>query len=417
MWSRVVAFYRAKQRRLVHGLLIALIAILASAAISASEFGRVIDEKTLDHILRWQYDAAQQAEPHKQIVLIDITEKDFADPCLFARKRPLDPKIILRLINAAANGGATLVAVDIDTEDWSQWPPNAAATPDTAATPDSCRRTEVGTLPDKPLEWARGLTLPNKPLVWARGFHTAEDPLDEPGAVVPEPLLGEESPDLERICAGYPFLGAQAGIVRWFYKAKTIRGKLEPSFVSQIKYRNQNSSCQTNVSEADPDRRLIINFAYRLQRVAASAVFEASEKPGWKDRREFDGAMVILGGSFHQGGDMLATPVGPLPGLVINGLALATLIDGREVTELSEVQIFLVDAAFAIGLVLCGIFSHRLAVWATGGAFSLSILLGQYLYQHALFLSSLPILLGLCVHLWLERPRHDGPLHRRAARR
>ncbi len=398
MWNRVVAFFRAKQRQLVHGLLIALAALFASAAISASEFGRVIDEKTLDHILRWQYGAAQQAEPHKQIVLIDITEKDFADPCLFARKRPLDPKIILRLINAAANAGATLLAVDIDTEDWPQWPPDAAANP------DGCWRTGVETLPDKPL-------------VWARGFHAADDPQDEQSAEVPEPLLGEKRPDLERTCAGYPFLGAEAGIVRWFYKARTIRGKLEPSFVSQIKYRNQNSSCQINVSEADPDRRLIINFAYRLRRVAASAVLMASEKPGWKDHRDFDGAMVILGGSFHQGGDMLATPVGPLPGLVINGLALATLIDGREVTELTELQIFLVDAAFAIGLVICGIFSHRLAVWATGGAFSLSILLGQYLYQHALFVSSLPIILGLFVHLWLERPRHDGPPHKRAARR
>jgi CHASE2 domain-containing sensor protein len=343
MRTEFFEFLRGRRRVFLQASAVAALALIASTLLARSEFGRVIDEKILDLFIKNEEPLVENG-----LILVDINDDDFEK--IFQGRRPLDPGKIGALVKAAAQGGSKLVAIDIDTEDW---PPGAWQ------------------------EVAKGLELPdNFALVWARDSNLEESP--EGDRLVPEPLLGDKSPNLQQNCSGYPFLGEQAGIVRWFYLSSVVDGRLAPSFVAQIEHKLSQKRSQSDcLTQASDERRYVINFSYRLPKVPASALFDPDKVLGWAGD-----AVVIIGGSFHQSGDRKHTPLGMRSGLQINGLALATLMNrqSRELKyELGEQWAVLIDVLFAALLVFCAVLSSRLAFWATPPALAGAVALSFWL--------------------------------------
>jgi hypothetical protein len=205
-------------------------------------------------------------------------------------------------------------------------------------------------------------------------------------------------------------LDVQKGVVRTFSLVSPFfaerSGNPQPSFVKQILHRKDQSYCFKEVKDADAMEPRIIDFSAPLEQLSAVGLITLAKAAG-KEQPSYQDRIVIIGGSLQRGEDMKDTPVGPLSGLEINGLALATMIHDRARTELTEGETILIDVAVAIILVLCGLWSPVLTVCATLILLVICFLVSYWVYQHGLFLSFLPIVVGMWVHLGLERSRHS----------
>jgi hypothetical protein len=360
---------RYGRRAWVQGGIITLLAFLASISMGASIIGQTLGRLTLDQLI-----LLDRPVDEDQIVLIDITEKDYTD--IFYRKRPLDPKTIVNLITAAHMAGAKLIAVDISTADW---PPN----------------------------WQTPKTmLPSgAAIVWARSFYRD---IHQPHAQYSlESLLGGVDPNQH--CYGVPRLGEEGGVVRTFYSGMQISGKSEPSFINQIVYRSSHKSCLTE-DPAD-EKMSIIAFSSKMHVESASTLLKQFEQKDWDGHTIYGGKIVILGGSFHSGSDILDTPKGVESGLEVTGQAVSSAIRNNARTQLGEWSSIWIDLGFGILLLLAGIFGRFVQGWVT---FASLVLLGIVsviaFRQYYLFVSFLPFVVGIMVHVILEG------MHNREAR-
>lgn len=350
------------RRALIQGAVITVVAACASATIGGSLIGRTISSFTLDSLIR-----SSRSVPEPRVVLVDITEGDYSS--IFHRKRPLDPATILEMIRAAVDGGARLVAIDISTEDW-------------------------------PADTSLNLQQ-NAAVVWAEDFYT--QPNRRGVQFILPPLLGKPLPSV-RECYGVPALGEEAGVVRWFYSGITIGNSVVPGFVEQIVFRSQHDSCLT---EPLNEERRIISFSAQISTETASTLLAEARSRNWKGSHVYDGKILILGGSFHGGADVRETPVGSRSGLDINGQAVASILQGTAHREVSELWAVIGDFLIGMVIVLTGLFGHRAQFAATVITFVLSGFLSLYLFrQYYLFLSLVPICVGIFAHLYLEKRFH-----------
>ena len=309
-----------------------------------------------------------------RVILIDVTEEDYAN--IFHRRRPLDPAIILEMVRGAISGGASLVAVDINTSDW---PPGIS------------------------LDLQRDAAV-----VWAVDYHYQRVGLHRErvlSSLLGKPLLGSGS---TTECYGVPALGEEAGVVRWFYSGMAVGSLTVPSFVEQVVYRSQHRSC---LEEGAGDDLNVIDFSSRIPAETASTLLKEARSPNWKAARAYERRIVIIGGSFHSGDDLKDTPIGPMSGLEINGEAISSVLHGRTHMEVGEFPAVVADVLIGMVLVLIGLFGRRAQIVATVAAVVISCFFSLYMFrQYYLFLSFVPICMGILVHLHLDKffHRRDG---------
>ena len=350
--------FRTERHLLLRGVFVTLLASLASATIGASRIGRILSGITLDGLTR----SARIIEEN-HITLVDITEDDYHT--IFHGRRPLDQRIIIELLNGALAGGAKLVAVDIDTEDW--------------------------------LINEKLILPPNAAVVWARNFHANRESARQ--QLVLDPFLGGAG-TAKGECYGVPALAEEAGVVRWYYTGLLIGPRLEPSFVEQIVHRSSHSSCMANAAADDLE---IIPFSSHIDIETASTLLAESRSKGWGQTRRYEEKIVVLGGSFHSGADLRDTPIGALSGLEINGQAISSAIRKNARKELGEGWALATDLLVGIMLVLCALFGHRVQLAATFFSILLIGFAAVYLFhQYYLFLSFLPIIVGITIHFRIE---------------
>jgi len=357
--------FKAATPSLVRGVCIVLVAAWASATIGASVVGRTISGLALDSLLR-----SEPPVNEDRVVLIDITEDDYAN--IFRRRRPLDPATILEMVRGAISGGASLVAVDIDTSDW---PPSVS----------------LDLQPDAAVVWAADFYYQRRGLRREQVMSSA----------LGKPLRG---PDSTTECYGVPALGEEAGVVRWFYSGMAAGSLMMPSFVDQVVYRSQHRSC---LKEGTGDELNIIDFSARVPAETASTLLKESRALNWKVARAYERKIVIIGGSFHNGDDLKETPVGPMSGLEINGEAISSALHGKTHIEVGEFQAVGADILIGIILVLIGLVGRRAQITATVATAIISCYFSLYLFrQYYLFLSFIPICMGIIVHLYLDSHFH-----------
>src|SRR5262249_43079180 len=145
---------------------------------------------------------------------------------------------------------------------------------------------------------------------------------------------------------------------------------------------------------------------------SASTLLAQLEQPDWNGRPLYGGKIVILGGSFHSGSDLVDTPVGVKSGLEIIGQAVSCVIRSNARTEVGEWTSIWIDLGLGIMLLGVGVLGLRAQAFATGIAFLLSIGLSLLLFrQYYLFVSFLPFVAGIGTHLTLEglHRREKGP--------
>lgn len=313
-----------------------------------------------------------------RVVLVDITESDYGD--IFGRKRPLDPLIILKLIQAALRGGAKLVAVDIATEDWPQRKDIDAAL------------ANVGGLNGE-------LLIDGGAVVWARDFYMKPEQLGARYEM--QPIIGGAAAAATE-CFGPPGLAEEAGVVRWFTTSLEADSSYQPSFVEQILYRSTHNSC---LDRSDNSELRLISFSSKIRSESAGTLLQESEEKDWGvSVKPYARKVVILGGSFHAGADLRGTPMGVRSGLEINGQAVASALKGEARLEIGEGWSLAADIGLGILVVFIGLIGPRAHLWTT----ALTLLIatsGMWLLwrEYYLFLSFIPIGFGLIAHLYLAR--------------
>lgn len=351
----------SSRRVLVQGSLIFFVSLLFSFSIGESIVGKLLGQWTLDQFVRLE---PQREED--QIVLIDITEDDYEH--VFDRRRPLNPGLIIQLIAAAHAGAAKLVAVDVNTADWPQdWGTRfKSKIPSGAA------------------------------VVWACDFYMDRSS-GRPHRRL-DRLLGDMQ-EFNKECYGVPAFEQGGGIVRYFYSGLKFELWV-PSFVTQIAHRAEHIAC-LQPEEKDEELR-IIDFSAKIRTESASTLLEQAKQKDWASRSEFDGKILVIGGSFHSGSDEKLTPIGEMSGLQITGQALSSLLRGKARRALGRFSSVLIDAGIGFLLFVVGAWSRRaqvvlaILIVIAGGWLCL-----QTFHQYFLFVSFIPFVLGSFAHIIL----------------
>jgi CHASE2 domain-containing sensor protein len=353
----------SRGKTIVLGLIILLVGLLFSFSIGESLVGKVLAQWTLDRFIRW--DPPREED---QIVLIDITEEDYAQ--VFGRRRPLDPATVITLVRAGYVAGARLIAVDINTADW----------------PQESERLLTSGIPS------------GAAVVWARDFYL-DRRSGKPHRKL-DRLLGDV-PASNRECYGVPALEQGGGIVRYFYSGLKFEMWV-PSFIDQIAYRSANDSC-LQPQEREEELR-IIDFSAQIRTESASTLLEQSKQKDWGRRPEYADKILILGGSFHSGSDTSLTPVGEMSGLEIAGRALSSVLRKKARREIGKSLSVLVDSVIGFFLFLVGLRSRGVQLFFALVVVILGGFLCLYIFrQYYLFVSVIPFAIGSVVHVGLER--------------
>lgn len=267
----------------------------------------------LDSFLIFQSTGAQQ-----DVIVVYVTDGDYHK--LFRARSPLDPTVLSDVITAVLRGGASAVGVDVDTSDKSF----------------QALRTSPGWTA---VIWAEG-GAPN-----GDGVFRVEKPLGGRGGV-PEGI------------AAFPIDGD--GIVRHYQRMFRADDGLVPSFawrVVQVFCRERGTKCARSSLQRGSTDRLILHFTSEGQaagRLSASDVIHAAASAGWGSTQPFKGRIVLIGGSYRAGRDVIASPVGIKPGVSLTADAVRTELGQGPIQPLRDALAFLLDLFIGALIVYIG---------------------------------------------------------------
>jgi CHASE2 domain-containing sensor protein len=335
-------------------------AILGHFAIKYFEFLRYIEERNFDRWIVWHTQPAP-----KDLALVEISDESYFEH--FGRGR-LDQGKVQELIEAVARGGAKVIGVDIDTRDWD---------------PAKLARLEhLGSV-----VWA------DMPLGTYRENH------DGPW---------RKARELQRLrgCV----------LVERSNLFGVIRTMPERSLATAM-LTQKPSPCQEHeqeVGHAEHDRPYI-HFIHRshdrqtgFRRTTvdtnyAHVILEESRRPRWNGS-VFQGKYVLIGGTFADSGDRHLTPFDETAGLDIQADILATALEpeDEQLRPAKDPLVIAFDIAFGLALLAVLWRLHHRPLWtwfvlliATPAA---AVVLALTLFEGGLFMSFLPILLGMILH-------------------
>jgi CHASE2 domain-containing sensor protein len=323
------------------------------------------------------------------VCVVTITDDDYRQ--IFDGKSPLDPKSVMRLIGAIADGNPAVIGVDIDTSD-AQW------------------QNVVGDV----LPLSRGQI----PIVWEQEATGQEEPLT---AV---PVLGGAE------VASKPLSGISGlfqdwdGVVRrsrrYFFTTGAKEGQKEivdsfpwaivKAFCERFPQASRLPSNLRHAIQAEirGDRKLererLLNFAgnrYDFPTYSASFVLTAHEAEWWKDKSPFRGKVVLLGGSYRAGRDVYVTPLGTTTGVQLMAQVVESELQGRGITQFNKFLMVMFDFAAWIALVaVYHFFRLPVALWISLVGIPVLALMGSLLAFSSLayWADFAPIIIAVLIH-------------------
>lgn len=340
-----------------------------------------LEERNFD---RWITSHTQPAPSTLAVIEVD----DAAYFALFGGSSPLRQDKVQELIKVADQAGAKVIGVDIDTRDWD---PAKLRTLHTRA-----------------------------PIVWAEvplgSYRVSHKELENNAAQIEEIETCRGSASVERspldgVVRTMPGSGSLADMMTVLglgSDCKTVQRERraypripqEPSYIRFVDRRfSEGHRATDSGQEAGPVRTTIPPYlaASVLQGASRKDWIQTSNSPGL-----FQDKYVLIGGSFEDSGDRHLTPFGETFGLDIQADILATKLCNNAIQRAPDLLVIGSDIGF--GFVLLVILwrlrerpTYRwmaLTVVASAGV----IILTLSLFYGGLFLSFVPILLGVLFH-------------------
>jgi CHASE2 domain-containing sensor protein len=315
------------------------------------------------------------SHPAPDIMMVEITQDDFANKNLFAGKSPLNRELVTRLIQAIDGGGARAIGVDILSEDWP------------ASTPE-----HLGV---------------HAPVVWVCGAEQQGKNFQL------DPVMGGTQLKLRY---GPPAFQAMDGMVRQYFPYLKVvdRSDPVPSFSVQL-------ARAAGVREANPaetDTPEFINFLARassLNGLAAHDVLAASQSPAWAERKLFKDKIVLLGGAFKENRDLYATALGDMYGVEILANILQADLSHRPVHEANWITFIFADLLLGLGIISAAYWlpSPWILPATFFGAPLATMVVGLILFAGwGFFLSFMPVAAGVVIHAIVEHVREHLKLQR-----
>ncbi|HEY9678755.1 MAG TPA: CHASE2 domain-containing protein [Drouetiella sp.] len=311
-----------------------MILIVSLACTLAHKYGVLsgLTDPALDVFIR-----LRPVEP-EHISIVSIDESDFQNKSLFNYQ--LSPSMLEKVIRAIADGHPREIVVDLDTS-----------------------KDEFKSLKDLKIDI---------PIIWAAvPARSATKPDEEPTLRV----LGTPIDQIDKsINVGVAALREDPdGVVRHYLRRLT--GKLSATH-TQIDSLPWAALRQTKIPLRSPDaNEMMLRFlkpsnpahsiknsdAYSRDNLSfksvstvdselnCDSVMKLHDTEGWKNFYEGPPAkIVLLGGTFHAPSDTYITPIGRLPGLLINASIIETETQQAGLVPLSEVSLFLVEVAIGV---------------------------------------------------------------------
>jgi CHASE2 domain-containing sensor protein len=355
------------------GSFVLILAVLVSTAMYRTRMLDRLENFHLDSLF-----ILQRKHVSDKIAIVWITNRDYKN--LFNAISPLNPRIVSDIIGATARSGARIIAVDLDTSDWTAREHEAAAS-----------ASRAGSFPR---------------LVWARTGR-----FDSDGSFYSDPLQGLASDS----CYGVPAVVPDQSRVVRRYRPFVIdqRSHLTmPGMPVVLNWldRHKGGSCMpADLGESDEDR--LIDFAGGggdFARLTAEGVLAVADTAPWRNHNPLAGRIVLIGGAFSQARDVTATPVGTAQGVEVMANSVVSASQG--ILPIDDDIILAVDLAFGLAVLVVTFYWPGLWVlWGLTLGFPALLMLVSFASYTAnrYFLSVVPVVVALILERLLEpRIRH-----------
>ena len=383
--------WKEKTEKILLGSAFVLIACIVNVGLHHSRIYEFIEEITFDHWIR-----ASPAAPSRDVQIIAIDDASYKGP--FKSKSPLEHLKVGELIRAALDGGATVVGVDIDTEDWSQ------------------------------SDW-KSIGHPLTNVVWACREPCRSSPPQ--GGVFGSARIAPAN-------VHNPARRSETGIFRTH---PPFDGKTFSEQIARILRTGATANCDAgnvpsggepfNQTRSEPESAYV-RFVTRGGKPDAPTpspepnfitwpaknVLEASATAGAKKNTLLCNAAVLIGGTADELRDFYETPFGLESGVGFQADLVSSLLNDP-IEPMAEWSVFLTDFVIGMALVVLGLFVKK---WTT--AFLTLILSFIFLLAASftlfrlsgVFLGGITVFIGVLLHKWFEFYQEYGQLTRSTQR-
>lgn len=341
--------------------------------------------------------------------VVTITEDDYRT--IFHGKSPVDPKTIISLIGAIADGNPAVIGVDIDTSD-AEW------------------RNVIGDV----LPLSRGQI----PIVWEQEAIEQEEqlirvPVLGGAEVTPKPLSGvsglfqdwdgvvrrsrryfstieEGKRGQKEIVDSFPWAIVKA-FCQTFPQTSRLPSELRNAIQEEIR------------GDRKPEHERLVNFSgnrYDFPIYSASFVLTAHQAEWWREKSPFRGKVVLLGGSYHAGRDVYVTPSGTTNGVQLMAQVVESELQGRGIAQFNKFLMVIFDLAAWIALVAVYYFCRlSIALWISLVGIPVLSLMGSLVTFSSLayWADFAPIVIAVLIHQLYDHASEYRRLLKQAQRK
>ncbi|HEX7679023.1 MAG TPA: CHASE2 domain-containing protein [Thermoanaerobaculia bacterium] len=375
-----------KRHRPYAGVVIIGLAALLTGQCERSRFIQALEMANLD---AWV--VSHHTDLSRDIVMIDIGDNDYKET--FDRKSPLDRGKVRKLIVLIAKAGASVIAVDLDTADW---------------TPQ-----------DLPPDWLREGIRPGHQtptIIWARTTHEAEG-----GHLLLNRFAGRDDTTPiqaadETVCWGVPEVLESGGFVRAYHRNISLGATTVPSLAAAAAaafreprphYETTGSVNCSILSHRFDDRAspaILRTGGRRFPRYHPPELELMGTSPsdaGTPVVTPLSDKIVILGGSFAEARDSYWTAAGKRDGIEVLATAIDSEMHKPMPLEASGLLFYIVDIVFGLIILLTGrLLPYSGSLLVVVGAIPVAAVVGSFLAfsSWSYFASFMPVLLGVFLH-------------------
>ena len=298
-----------------------------------------------------------------QVATLEIDDYAYNSPHCFNDHSPLEPSLVLDLVKQAIGfNPPKVVGIDLltDSEKYSSFRKNA----DDLMMQASQHKVQ--------LVWASGT---NPTVEGARMWNWALGVLPIP-TVTPSKVLGMDPIDAEHnnIQWGIPvFPPDEDASLRRFPRLVEVSppvNQKRPTWARIIAQRYCATERCAGTPSADSPEEMLISYGLRASECPpnckVSELFDCPAKGAARAppklipnlglleqfRRQTEGKILLIGGTFGAARDTYDTPAGHISGLALNAYAVQTEIEGSPVTEVPPLVDLALDLVIGVGIVL-----------------------------------------------------------------
>jgi CHASE2 domain-containing sensor protein len=340
--------------------------------------------------------ATLTTSPSDKVVIVTIDDQDYDQ--LFGSTSPLKQETVLEVIHDLQDFHPRVIGVDLVTNRWK---------------PELVKVTQ-----DR--------------IVWARLF--TPDPSGPLRIAELDKVLGTDG---SNVCYGLTAMQADSDLRVRQYPAeyRQVTGSQVvafPSFPMVVHELMSDRGCpkegkpQTEDARTEAnwdENRLLISYrgpGHEIRKVTVGALIDTHKlkvpEPGPQPppviqmQNLLGNRIVLLGGTYKDGRDFYATPVGMIAGVEILGQAILTANSGAVKEAGSRLTWF--DLSVGLSLVLLGLRWPKLAAGINVALLLLLIPISGLLYRSfSLFLDAIPVQIGVLLHSTMH-PALEGQLER-----